>query len=78
MSAFVWRRAHTVAAVVTALVLAGAGVGLAVTRGGAEPAPAADPSTPVGSPSRPDADAVGDHRARAGAQARRTRSPAAR
>jgi Protein of unknown function (DUF3048) N-terminal domain/Protein of unknown function (DUF3048) C-terminal domain len=51
MSAFVWKRAHTVAAVVAALVLAGTGIGLAVTRGGAEPAPAADPPTPVGSAS---------------------------
>jgi Protein of unknown function (DUF3048) N-terminal domain/Protein of unknown function (DUF3048) C-terminal domain len=51
MSAFVWRRAHTVAAAVTALVLAGGGIGLAVVRGDSEASPAADPSTPVGSPS---------------------------
>jgi hypothetical protein len=51
MSAFVWKRAHTVAAAVTALVLAGGGIALAVTRGGNEAAPPAGPSTTVGSPS---------------------------
>ena len=51
MSAFVWKRAHTLAAAATALVLAGAGVGLAVTRDDAGPVPAAAPSTPTGSPS---------------------------
>jgi hypothetical protein len=51
MSAFVWKRAHTVAAAVTAVVLAGGGIALAVTRGGPEPAPAASPATPAGSPS---------------------------
>ena len=50
MSAFVWKRAHTVIASATALVLAGTGVGLAVIRGGSEPAPPAGPSTPVSSP----------------------------
>jgi hypothetical protein len=35
---------------VTALVLAGGGIALAVTRGGSEPAPSAGPTTPVGSP----------------------------
>jgi len=51
MSAFVWQRAHTVVAAVTVLVLAGAGVGLAVTRGGEEASPAAEQSTTVSSPS---------------------------
>jgi hypothetical protein len=46
MSAFVWKRAHTVAAVAAALVLAGTGIGLAVTRGGAE-SPGAGSSSPV-------------------------------
>jgi hypothetical protein len=50
MSAFVWKRAHTVAAAVTALVLAGTGVGLAVTRGGAE-SPGPGLSSPVASSS---------------------------
>ena len=45
MSAFVWKRAHTVVAAVTALVLAGAGVGLAVTRGSRESPPSAGPSS---------------------------------
>src|SRR3712207_5363833 len=51
MSTFVWRRAHTVAAAVAALVLAGGGIALAVVRGGSEPAPVAGPSTSVGSAS---------------------------
>src|SRR5215210_955754 len=51
MSAFAWKRAHTVAAAVTALVLAGAGVGLAVTRRGSASPPAAGPATSFGSPS---------------------------
>ena len=45
MSAFVWKRAHTVTAAVTALVLAGAGIGVAVTRGAAESPPSAGPSS---------------------------------
>ena len=49
MSAFVWKRAHTVAAAVTAVVLAGTGAGLAMTRGGPAP-PAAGRSSPVASP----------------------------
>ncbi len=51
MSAFVWKRAHTVAAVVTALVLAGGGIAWAVTRGGPDATPATDASTAAGSPS---------------------------
>jgi hypothetical protein len=51
MSAFVWKRAHTVAAAVTALVLAGGGIALAVTRGGPGSSPTADPTTPAGSAS---------------------------
>jgi hypothetical protein len=45
MSAFVWKRAHTVAAAVTALVLTGAGIAVAVTRGGGESPPSAGPSS---------------------------------
>jgi hypothetical protein len=51
MSAFVWKRAHTVAAAVTALVLAGGGIAFAVTRGGNEATPPAGPSTTVDSTS---------------------------
>jgi hypothetical protein len=50
MSAFVWKRAHTVAAVAVAVVLAGGGIAWAITRGGSDAAPA-DPSSPAGSPS---------------------------
>lgn len=51
MSAFVWKRTHTLVAAATVLVLTGAGVGLAVTRGGEEAAPAADQPSPVSSSS---------------------------
>src|SRR5918998_4891296 len=50
MSAFVWKRAHTVVAAGTVLVLAGAGIGLAVTRSGQEASPAAEQPTTVSSP----------------------------
>ena len=51
MSAFVWKRAHTVVAAVTALVLAGGGIALAVARGDDEASPVSEASTPASSPS---------------------------
>ena len=51
MSAFVWKRAHTVVAAVTALVLAGGGIALAVARGDDEASPVSEASTPAISPS---------------------------
>jgi hypothetical protein len=45
MSAFVWKRAHTVVAAVAALVLVGGGIAFAVNRDRAEPPPAGPPTT---------------------------------